>query len=95
MIGTQIAEWHCKSIKITPKKGSKYIVDPANHLIEKWMGFYKTQDEAQDILENKTKMLGEKFRIVSSSKQLIDNNLQNKKGFFLFKFTIVKAPKDK
>jgi hypothetical protein len=69
-------------------------MDP-NHLIEKWMGFYKTQDEAQTILENKTKMLGEKFLIVSSSKQLIDNNLQNKKGFFLFKFTVVKAFKDK
>jgi hypothetical protein len=68
---------------------------PVDHLSEKWMGFYKSPEEAQNILEDKTKLLSKDFLIVTSSKQLIENNLQNKKGFFLFKFIIVKALKGK
>jgi hypothetical protein len=65
-----------------------------DQLSVKWMGFYKTSDEAQRVLEEKTKKLGENYLIVSSSKQLLDNNSLNKKEFLLFKFTIVKAFKE-
>jgi len=58
------------------------------------MGFYKTPDEAQSVLEDKTKRVSEGFNIVSSSKQLIDNNSLSKKDLLLFKFTIVKAVKE-
>jgi hypothetical protein len=64
-----------------------------DHLSEKWMGFYKSPDEAQKVLEDKTSILSKNFLIVTSSKQLINCNLQDKKGLFLFKFTIVKALK--
>lgn len=66
-------------------------MDSVDHLSEKWMGFYKSPDEAQKVLEDKTKILSKDFLIVTSSKQLINNNLQDKKGLFLFKFIIVKA----
>lgn len=93
MIGTPIAEWSCKSIKFRPENGPKYIVATVDHLVEKWMGFYKTPNEAQLILESRTNILSEKYLIVSSSKQLIDNNLKDRKGLLLFKFTIIKAIK--
>ena len=65
-----------------------------DQLTVKWMGFYKTPDEAQRVLEDKTKRVSEGFNIVSSSKQLIDNNSLSKKDLLLFKFTIVKAFKE-
>lgn len=65
-----------------------------DQLTVKWMGFYKTPDEAQSVLEDKTKRVSEGFNIVSSSKQLIDNNSLSKKDLLLFKFTIVKAVKE-
>lgn len=77
-----------------PERGYKYRVDSVDQLSVKWMGFYKTPDEAQSVLEEKTKKLGENFLIVSSSKQLLDNNSLNKKEFLLFKFTIVKARRE-
>jgi len=69
-------------------------VHSVDQLTVKWMGFYKTPDEAQRVLEDKTKRVSEGFNIVSSSKQLIDNNSLSKKDLLLFKFTIVKAVKE-
>jgi hypothetical protein len=69
-------------------------VHSVDQLTVKWMGFYKTPDEAQSVLEDKTKRVSEGFNIVSSSKQLIDNNSLSKKDLLLFKFTIVKAFKE-
>jgi len=69
-------------------------VHSVDQLTVKWMGFYKTPDEAQSVLEDKTKRVSEGFNIVSSSKQLIDNNSLSKKDLLLFKFTIVKAVKE-
>lgn len=83
-----------------------YTVD--NNTIQ-WSGFFNTEEEAQESLENKLKVFALKKNIVTAKKVLqvrkADNNLVHKlkeiqrstkvKGMLLYKFIVITSPKEK
>lgn len=58
--------------------------------IIKWSGFYKTPDDAESVLQQKTVLLSRNKLIVSSKKEETTVNLH---GLVLYKFTIITSEK--
>jgi len=56
----------------------------------KWSGFYKNDDEAQEVLNQKAFIISQKKLIVSSKKELTQKKAQN---LLLYKFTIITTEK--
>ena len=54
----------------------------------KWSGFFKTSEEADEVLEQKRLLMAQKKLIVSAKKELTTGKSH---GLLLFKFTIVTA----
>lgn len=66
-----------------------------DHLTEKWMGFYSSFEAAEKVLQDAVELYNKNYLIISAKKDLVNENKAHTKGFFLFKFTIIKAIKDK
>ena len=65
--------------------------EPVNHNIEKWSGFFLTEEAAQKALEAMCKKHAENFLIISAKKELLR---KKKDAYLLYRFTIIKAQKD-
>jgi hypothetical protein len=65
---------------------------PEQHNNIKWSGFFLSEEAAQKALDAVLKSEGENFRIVSAKKELLQ---KKKDAYFLYRFTIIKAPLDK
>jgi hypothetical protein len=65
---------------------------PEQHNNMKWSGFFLTEEAAQKALEAVTTQESKNYRIVSAKKELLR---KKKDAYFLYKFTIIKAPHDK
>jgi hypothetical protein len=65
---------------------------PEQHNNIKWSGFFLSEEAAQKALEAMLVMESKSSLIVSAKKEL---QLKKKGSYFLYKFTIIKAPLDK
>lgn len=63
-----------------------------DHNIDKWTAFCKDRDEAERVLQSKLLLISQKKLIVSAKKELVESKKQPQ-GLFIYKFTIVTAPK--
>jgi len=61
-----------------------------DHNTERWMGSFKTDEEAQRELENKVARFAETKRIVSAKKELLE---RHPRGLLLYKFCVHTSPK--
>jgi len=75
-----------------------------DHLTEKWVEFHKSPEEAQSALDKQVSKHNKQFRIVKASKEIMEKrsfdskklvNKDTNELIFPYKFTIVKALKDK
>jgi hypothetical protein len=63
-----------------------------HHNNMKWSGFFLSEDAAQKALDAVLVTESKNFRIVSAKKELLR---KKKDAYYLYKFTIIKAPFDK
>lgn len=60
--------------------------------IIKWTAFCKNNEAAEQLLQEKLIIISQKKLIVSAKKQLVESKI-HPQGLFIYKFSIVTAPK--
>jgi hypothetical protein len=60
--------------------------------IEKWTAFCLNDEDAEKELQNKLLIISQRKLIISAKKQLIESKA-HPKNLYIYKFTIVTAPK--
>lgn len=87
-----------------PLKALSINMISVDHLVEKWVGFHKNSKEAQIALDKQVSKYNKQFLIVKASKEIMEKKSHDSKTLvdkdtneliFPYKFTIVKALRDK